>query len=450
MSQTIVVKADLSTTGRRRTTRVSLATFCSFEAMFLLFLMAGRYKGDPRFQWIAERFSLDLTAMFLLISGAAGLAVMFGRGYRLPRYATGFMAAGAALFGYMVLALLWTPGNVYACTKALHIGVLTTWTAMATGLIIASDRRRVERFLLLLVLFAVWLSFESVTAHSQSGNSGSVAALGGNYLGLGRVIGPAALVALGYGLFMAKTTFARALGFVTAAMFVFVLLILGGRMPLLATAAGGLIPLFLAARSASATRHRQAMWTYVALLIVAGATILYLGCSEQAPQTLRRMAGLFQSDLGRSSYARAQYYQAAIEYWWQRPFIGHGLGAWPVLHFQGDFRAYPHNILLEILVEFGLCGLGLLAWLFLAAKRSLGTMARIGADPLRVIVLMVFVNALANAMVSGDIPDNRFLFGTLGLMLLPGCLTIKVACPLRNAPPEQQTPKQQTPEQQTR
>ncbi|MEA1951347.1 MAG: O-antigen ligase family protein, partial [Planctomycetota bacterium] len=425
MSQAIVIKTDLSTIDGRRSIRLSLATFCSFEAMFLLFLMAGRYKGDPRFQWIAERFSLDLTAMFLAVSGMAGLVVLFGRGYRLPRGAGRFMTAAAALFGYMILSLLWTSGDAYAHTKALHIGVLTTWTAVATGLVIASQRRRVERFLLLLVLFAVWLSVESLMAHSQSGDGTSVAALGGNYLGLGRVIGPAALVALGYGLFMAKSTLARALGFAVAAVFVFVLLILGGRMPLLATAAGGLVPLVLAARSASINRHRQALWAYVALLITAAATIFYIGCGEQAPQTLRRMAGLFQSDWGTSSFARWQYYQAAVEYWWQRPFMGHGLGAWPVLHFQGDFRAYPHNLLLETLVEFGLCGLGLLAWLFLAAKRGLGSMARVGADPLRVIVLMVAVNALANAMVSGDISDNRFLFGALGLMLLPSVPAIK-------------------------
>ena len=108
-----------------------------------------------------------------------------------------------------------------------------------------------------------------------------------------------------------------------------------------------------------------------------------------------------------------------MEYWLQRPLFGHGMGAWPVLHFQGDFRAYPHNLILEIMVEFGLCGLGLFVWLLIAAARGLGPVARIASDPLRVIVLMVAVGAMANAMVSGDIPDNRFLFASLGLMLLP-------------------------------
>lgn len=424
MNRTIVIKADLSPPATRLSTHVSLATVCSFEAFFLLFLMAGRYKGDPRFQWIAERFSLDLTLMFLLLSGVAGLVVLFGRGYRLPRGAAAFTMAGAALFGYMTLALLWTPGDLYAHTKSLHIGILTTWTAAAAALIIASRRQRVERFLILFVLFAAWLAVESVLAHRQSGG-GSVAALGGHYLGLGRMIGPAALIALGYGLFMARDPLGRTAAFATAAAFVFVLLILGGRMPLLATIAGGLVPLCLATRAAAARhftspkRQARAMWTYAALLVAAAAVIVYLGCSEHAPQTLRRMAGLLHADWGQSSYSRLQYYPAAIEYWWQRPLLGHGMGAWPLLHFQGDFRAYPHNLILEILVEFGLCGLGLFVWLLIAAGRGLGPVARIASDPLRVIVLMVAVGAMANAMVSGDIPDNRFLFAALGLMLLP-------------------------------
>ena len=418
MSRTIVIKADLSPPTTRLSTHMAPAAACSFEAFFLLFLMAGRYKGDPRFQWIAERFSLDLTLLFLLLSGVVGLVVMFGRGYRLPRGAAAFTMAGAALFGYMILALLWTPGDLYAHTKSLHIGILTTWTMVAAALIIASKRRRVERFLMLFVLFAAWLAVESALAHRQSGG-GSVAALGGHYLGLGRMIGPAALIALGYGLFMTRDPLGRTAAFATAAAFVFVLLILGGRMPLLATIAGGLVPLCLATRAAASKRQARAMWTYVALLAAATAVIVYLGCSEHAPQTLRRMAGLLQADWGQSSYVRSQYYQAAVEYWWQRPLLGHGMGAWPLLHFQGDFRAYPHNLILEILVEFGLCGLVLFAGLLIAAGRGLGPVARIASDPLRVIVLMVAVNAMANAMVSGDIPDNRFLFASLGLMLLP-------------------------------
>ena len=139
MNRTIVIKADLSPPVGRLASHVSLNTICSFEAFFLLFLMAGRYKGDPRFQWIAERFSLDLTVLFLLLSGVMGLAVLLGRGYRLPRSAAAFTMAGGALFGYMSLALLWTPGDVYAHTKALHIGILNH---MDDGRHVADNRHK--------------------------------------------------------------------------------------------------------------------------------------------------------------------------------------------------------------------------------------------------------------------------------------------------------------------
>ena len=418
MNRTVVIKADLPSSVGRLTSHLTLPAFCSFETLFLLFLMAGRYKGDPRFQWIAERFSLDLTALFLVLSGVAGFVVIFARGYRLPRASAAFTLATLTLFGYMAASLLWTPGGVYAHTKALHIEVLAVWTALAAALVIASQRRRIERFFMLFVLFAAWLAIESVAARLQSGG-GSVEALGGHYLGLGRVIGPAALIALGYGLFVARDGLARAAAFTVAGAFAAVLLILGGRMPFLATIAGGLVPLAIATHGAARKRRARALWAYVALLIAGAAVVVYLGCSENSPQTLRRMAALMQADLGQSSYSRVQYYQAAIEYWWQQPLWGHGVGAWPVLHFQNDFRAYPHNVILEILVEFGLCGLGLFVWLLAAAAHGLGPVARIASDPLRATVLMVAVNAMANAMVSGDIPDNRFLFATLGLMLLP-------------------------------
>lgn len=418
MSRTIVIKADLPFQSVRLSTHLTAAAICSFETFYLLFLMAGRYKGDPRFQWITERFSLDITAMFLALSGAAGAIVLLGSGYRLPRRAVPFILASSALFGYLLLTVLWSPGDCYAHTKALQIGVLTVWTTAGAALVIASQRRRLERFFFLFMIFAVWLAIESLVA-SEQGDGGSVEALGGHYLGLGRVIGPAALVTLGYGLFLARDPLARTAAFAAAAAFCFVLLILGGRMPLLATIAGGLVPLLTAAGAARSAHRERAMWTYLGLSAAAAAAVACLAYSDDMPQTLRRMSELFSSDWGHSSYARSQYYPAAIEYWWQRPLLGHGMGAWPLLHFQGDFRAYPHNIILEILVEFGLVGLLLFIWLLAAAARSLGSLQRIAADPLRIIVLMVAVNALANAMVSGDLPDNRFLFASLGLMLLP-------------------------------
>ena len=396
-----------------------VSTFVSFEALFVLFLTAGRYKADPRFQWIAEWISIDLTALFLLLSVAAAGMVVLGRQYRFPAGLPAFLLLTSLLFGYAFLSRLWTPGAQYAATKSLHIAVLTTWSIVGCGVVIASDRCRLRRFLLLIVLFAIWLSVESLICYRQ-GPGGSISALGGNYLGLGRVIGLAAIVVFAHGLFIARTTTVRALCFALFGFFFLVLLILGGRMPLMATAAGALVPAGLVMFSMVQKTPRRGMWLYLALLLGAGLGAAHLfGLGESAPQTLRRIMVLFDPQAGTSAMSRMDGFHAAPESIQSRPVFGHGIGSWPILYLKMDVRSYPHNLILETLVELGLCGLLLLGALILCALRRLGTITRISRDPLRIMVLMLFVNVLCNAMVSGDIPDNRLMFGVLGLMFFP-------------------------------
>jgi O-antigen ligase len=396
-----------------------VTTLLSLETLFVLFLMAGRYKADPRFAWITEWTSLDITALTFGASGLAALLVILRRGYRLPAAAPAVLFGAGALFGYAVLSMAWTPGAVYAQSKALHVGVLTSGTLVICAGVIASRRYRVARLLFLLVLFCVWLSIESVLSYQAAGDGRSVTALGGEYLGLGRMIGAAALVALGYGLFFAQPGIARAGSLALFVAFCGVLLILGGRMPLLATAAGALVPLVIMLVLHPHYTRRLARWTYWLLLVVAGIVLVYLFASPNAPQTLRRMTLLVDGSLGSSAQGRLECYEAAVRLWWERPLLGHGLGAWPLLYLQSDVRAYPHNLVLELLVELGLCGLVLFGTVMVAAMRSLGSLRRIAADPLRMTILMMLIGALGNAMVSGDLSDNRFLFGVLGLACLP-------------------------------
>ncbi len=419
MSATASVAHEPTLPAARRVDPWIVTTLLSLETLFVLFLMAGRYKADPRFAWVTEWTSLDITALMFGASGLAAGMVVLGRRYRLPAAAPAVLVSAGALFGYAMLSLVWTPGVVYAQSKALHVGVLTAGTLTVCAAVVASRRYRVARLLLLLVLFCVWLSIESVVSYQAAGNERSVTALGGNYLGLGRMIGAAALVALSYGLFFAPAGIARAVSLGLFAIFCGVLLILGGRMPLLATAAGALVPLVITLVLHPHYTRRWARWTYWFVLVVAVVGLVYLFASPEAPQTLRRMTLLLDGSLGSSAQGRVECYEAAVRLWWERPVLGHGLGSWPVLYLHSDVRAYPHNLVLELLVELGLCGLLLFGILMVAAWRSLGSLRQIAADPLRITILMLLVGALFNAMVSGDLNDNRFLFAVLGLACLP-------------------------------
>jgi len=84
----------------------------------------------------------------------------------------------------------------------------------------------------------------------------------------------------------------------------------------------------------------------------------------------------------------------------------------------GDVLSYPHNIFLEILAEGGVIGL----LLFLLAV-SIGLWhlfsnraVSVFSDPVRLTVLLMFVNTFMNAQFSGDLSANRLLWCTIGLM----------------------------------
>ncbi|HBO44053.1 MAG TPA: hypothetical protein DD670_08990 [Planctomycetaceae bacterium] len=421
MSASVALQHETSPATLRRADPWLVAALLSFETLFVLFLMAGRYKADPRLQSLTESISIDITALLFGACVVGMIAVILGRKYRLSVAAPAVLASAGAFFGYAVLSLLWTPGGTYAQSKALHVGGLTAGTLAFCAVVIASRRYRVERLFAVFVAFCVWLSLESVLYQQATGSDQSVMALGGNYLGLGRMIGAAALVALSHGLFVARPGLPRTVSITLAVAFGAVLLILGGRMPLLATAAGALAPLVIAVNLHPRDTRRWARWTYGLLLVGALGGAAYLFAASEAPRTLQRLMVLSDAALDSSVQGRFEHYESAVEFWWERPVFGHGIGAWPMLLLRDEVRAYPHNLVLEVLVELGLLGLLLLAALAVCACRSLGSLKQIAADPLRMTILMLLVNALCNALVSGDLADNRFLFAILGLACLPRC-----------------------------
>lgn len=113
---------------------------------------------------------------------------------------------------------------------------------------------------------------------------------------------------------------------------------------------------------------------------------------------------------------RIKFIKNSLEFWSDAPFLGFGIGSWPVLYNDVDKRQYPHNILLEILVELGLVGLFLFIALIIYSFSFFLPFNSIGYYPMKILILMLFFNTLLNSMVSGDIPDNRLLFFSIGLM----------------------------------
>ncbi|MGQ9516287.1 MAG: O-antigen ligase family protein, partial [Anaerolineae bacterium] len=210
----------------------------------------------------------------------------------------------------------------------------------------------------------------------------------------------------------------------TAAAFFAVAVFTGSRGPLLN---GGLVIVLALLGRAVYSRRRGAagQWLilFLVLVLVVGAGFLALRAiaSEQAAVNpyspfVRIFADTPETEA--STETRLVLYQIALEQFGQHPFLGIGLGGMANV-LQSAGVVYPHNLFLEFASETGIIGL-------LLHASGLG-MAFFGAVPyLRssesrtrentAVGLMLFLFALLNAQVSGDMVGNKMLWFSMGYL----------------------------------
>lgn len=392
-----------------------LSRLFSFEMLFVLFLFAGIYKADPRLEWVP----VDLTALFFVLSVISGLIIMAKRGFAFKKKPLVLVLLYVAFAGYVLLSYLWTPGKVYSTQKMLYILTLVLWALSAPALVISVDSNRLKRLGIIYVLFSSIVAIEALTHYFMADQHGFITVFGSNYLGLGCVIGLAFLLLFAYFMFWARNVYWKLFTIAIASLYLWLLLVAGGRGPLLATILSGLVPLIFAIHlnlKKKTVRARNYVLPMLIMVIVAISLFVYLAETGHITQTYSRLLILTQAGMGDSAGARLQHYVHAIEYWKQAPIFGYGIGSWPIINGDIDMRGYPHNIILEILVELGLIGALIFFTLIIYALLILAPVKSIGDEPIKLILLMLMVYMLLNSMVSGDIPDNRLLFSCIGLM----------------------------------
>lgn len=394
--------------------RALLSSLFSFEALLLLYMFAGFYKGDPRFAWIP----VDATALFFALSVVVGSFIIVVN----PIYKKGLPVVFAmiCLVVWFLVTLTWSPSRIYGPDKVFFMATLELWAVIAGALIIAPDPARIRRLLSLTLLLSLWVGLEALMVYVETGHT-QISVGSANYLMLGRICGFGLVVALAGWLYgRGRATRALCLGMVFGLGAV--LMVSGARGPLLATALALLLPLAIGVRlTTRSIRYSRTMVSVIMLLLaVAGSVILYTAITERMPGTFQRFERLVAGaggELRGSEAVRIEHYKTAFDLWSQAPLLGHGVGSWPLLTGRPDDRYFPHNMFLEVLVEAGLVGLVFLGALFATAFRAF-SLERLRRDPQALCATMLFASALLNAMLSGDIADNRVVFMWMGLLAL--------------------------------
>lgn len=398
--------------GRARLALRQLAALVvSFESLFVLFLFSGAYRLAPALSWIP----VNLTVVFMAASALVGLYLLWRRSFVVRCRALVQLLCLLALFAYIVLSLLWTPGQDYARDKVLAVVTVVTWSACGSALIVSHEPVRLKRFV------GALLALATVVALASLDYTGGllIPALGVNYLNVGRLVGMGVLCALAYLLFDRDLSLKRLLALALLLLLAWVLLSLKGRAPVLATAVAALVPL-LGIRRLSDGRplsrgYEATLLAVLALVVLLLLALLLLGADM--PLSIRRALRSFTQGGSESDAVHAEFNLAAVALWWRRPLLGYGVGSFGAVYLGvADVPIYPHNLILEILVEQGVLGLGLFTLAVCQGWRALGPVYALRNDPWRMLVLMLFVHAFVNAMFSGDIPGNRVLFAMMGLM----------------------------------
>lgn len=392
--------------------RTFLRSLFTFECVFLLFLFAGRIKGDARLQWIP----FDLTAAMFGVSVIVGGLALYRSRMKLPVPGLQLALLTFLFIAWTAVSLLWSPSVHYGREKVLHTATLLFWPVIGAGLVMAPDTDRIRRFTMLLAGFATLMTLDILFLAAKVGPGMVMFTVGTEYLGVGRVVGLAAPVMLWMAATTDRASVGRA-GLIAFGASMAVLLIAGGRGPLLASLGAMATPMaaFLlpGRRGAGLRRYRRYLLVTVAVgTLVAGVMTVRGG----GLNTVERTMELFTEDSGGySAGERSRYYAAAVEHWQESPLYGHGIGSFPLLIDRGDTRLYPHNIVLEALVELGIIGLVLMVLPFVAGVTMLFR-GGVFEDPVTVMIVMMLANTLLNAQVTADIPDNRLLFMMIGLM----------------------------------
>ncbi|MBP6106653.1 MAG: O-antigen ligase family protein [Steroidobacteraceae bacterium] len=390
-----------------------LSTLFSFEALFVLFLFAGRFKADPRFAVIP----VDITALLLVLSMLAGVWVLARRRFLVEADAWQQWLLALAFFAWVLASWYWSPGSEYATQKAVIAFVINLWAMAAAGWIISSDPVRLVRFLTAIVLFACWVAVETVLLLRNGGAVAFVTAFGGDYLGIGSVLSFAAIVLFSFVMTGRRPWWQIMTAMALCISFIAMMFPVGGRGPIIATVAA----MFTGVGWVAVRRRRlfkvSARGKSLVVLGIVAVVVLVVRMVESGEYALaaQRFMVLAESGMGDSAGVRWYYYTSTLGIISEHPWIGVGVGGWPVAMGLGFGRDYPHNLFLEVFAEQGMLGVVVLLTLlvhaaWLAVRRN-GAMS----TPQGFAAILLVVSAFISAMFSGDIGDNRVLFCLLGL-----------------------------------
>jgi O-antigen ligase len=221
-----------------------------------------------------------------------------------------------------------------------------------------------------------------------------------------------------YMVFAARPRFI--LSFFGAVLSLAGLFLIGGRGPMLfGLMAVPLVLMTAFLRRAASVPHTKRFTIYVAGVALVGIAGYYAALASggslfgQDLLTVQRWELSLSGESTFSMDSREEAQRAALSFWQEKPFFGWGIGEFRVKHW----LKYPHNLLVEVLMELGI--VGALIFILLCAmvvRKCLRVMAWPSAPWQSVAIATLLLCSLASHLtVQGYLADDRAFLALMGL-----------------------------------
>lgn len=392
------------------------------QILVLLLAHVGIFKGIV-LESIPALQGIDITVLLSLLC----LLVIIWRSSQ-PATRQVFRTNRAIIIAYfvwvawMIIASSYAPNSDWALYKSLRFAFFNT-VLFLTPLTLINSRRDSRTMLYLFLLSGVlgvlsialraliWLQTTASVMISVR-----LSILGSDPIGTARVL----VICAAMCAVLMLTGKEKSIKWV-ALMVIYIIaaMVTGSRGPLVALVAGvGLTGLLLGGKARINT-----LWLLLFLALIGGAVLAL--APEGMVARLKIFSGgeLARTERGviifSTAMHRLQMWKIALNSWLSDPvhlFFGVGTAGYANL-FPWRNVAYPHNLPLEVLAEFGLLGASIFSFHIYLALRRIWARIRSGMNREELMWLIGLLTYLFATMVSGDLNSNRLLWFLFSGML---------------------------------
>lgn len=362
-----------------------------------LYLHAGGIKSNPFLAWVP----IDLTLLLALLLALIVVGTVLRTAY-LPHAIWVPILIG----GVLALGLIPPTPNQYGAEKVEAFYTLTLLGMFAAAVLIRIPKQRAAFLKTLAALGVVVTLLVTLMPARASEWSDVVTLEGTNTITTSRMILTGAIIILLAAILKKMSKPRRLALIVLAALMILTALNTGSRGPILAAAVAVVLALLFAPVFA-----RRRGRTIFAFALVAGGALFV--ATQLGSDGLERIAAFLGGVEDTSSGARSDFWELAWYYTLETP-TGLGWGAFANIPGEtGAFSStarYPHNMMIEIALEAGLfAAVVILVFLIVTLFR----MRSLATTPATVACFALLIFTIANAMLSGDINDNRLMWAMI-------------------------------------